>query len=284
MRKIVLFGSKGQVGSALYEQLIANGLYDIVTINDRIDSQYFDTKDDKNGAIKNISDADVVVNCIAESDTRKAQNNFYSTNFINAEFPVQIAKILNNNNKKCKFIHISSGCIFDGNKTPNYEESTPTPLIHYALQKYQAESVRDVHNNSVILRPRMIFSDKKIKSNILYKISTFTELIDEKNSMTCVYDLVNAIMNYMDNDVTGTIHCCNKGLISPLDVKRLIYALKENMHFNAIFCVSKEQLHDRIGLKLTNTWIESRFLESSYNIPDVHDRFKEMILQSDWLI
>jgi dTDP-4-dehydrorhamnose reductase len=282
-KRIFLFGQNGQVGSNLYSKLISEG-YQVKVFNGRINEKGYCEGDEK--YFDYWKSADIIINCIANSNTRECQNYFNGTYAVNALFPIiQATGIDANillNSKDQKFLHISTGCIFDGNLKPHFEDSTPTPLINYSLQKYQAESIYHIHNNTIIIRPRMVFSDKNVKSNLIWKINNFNELIEENNSMTCVEDLTNVIVRFCKDDVKrGIFNCCNEGMLSPMDIKKMIRDIKGKTE--PIFTISKEYLHKKIGLKLTNTWIDSHELNKYYKMPSVIDRMEEMIRKADWL-
>lgn len=271
MIKICVLGN-GQLGQILVKELFKLG-YEVTNPKDRWPINFVLQSD-----WKDIFSSDIVINTIAISNTRECQKNWEKSLETNVRLPIRLAQMLQ---PQQKLIHISTGCIFDGNKKPVYENDAPTPLIAYSRQKLMAESIQFMKENLVMIRPRMIFSDLNIKSNLIKKISTFPTFIDEMNSMTCAYDIVNFVDIICKNDLKGIFNFCNKNMSSPKEIKMIIND-KYDIH-DPVFQMTKEQLHKSLGMNLTNTWITSNNLSQHYNMPDVHKRLIEMIEKSTWL-
>lgn len=272
--KILIIGG-GQLSIVINKQLKEK--YEISVLDKKINNidEFIKTNSEK------ILNTDIIINTIAVSDTRKCEKEWENTFKINVELPIKI-NLLIKDIPKIKFIFISTGCIFDGNNIPHYENSTPTPHIAYSQQKLISESFRFIRSNYIIIRPRMIFSDINIKSNLLKKINSFDSLIDELNSMTCAYDIAKFIDIICERNLKGIFNFCNKNLISPKDIKILIN--KIHNIYSPIWSISKKELHKKVGLKLTDTWIESNNINDYYDMPDIKVRLSEMIKKSSWLL
>jgi len=287
--KILILGC-GQLGLYLHDYLKQkhdDWIINILTI--RIDDYSF-----MGGKTYLRSDNDVVINTIAVSNTRTCEANWSETAKVNAAFPIKLAM-----NRFCAsyryhyscenlpkdlphLVHISTGCIFDGNTFPISEEANPTPLINYARQKHIAEICADIYPKTTILRPRMIFSDRALASNLIYKVNGFSRLLDEPNSMTSAIDLCEVIDKVIEQKAYGTYNVCNEGLSSPYRVKQLIAEIWNKDQ--TIEKISKDELLEEMnGLQLTNTWIDSTKISSLYKMPPVEDRLREMIQKSEWL-
>ncbi len=284
-KRIFVFGHHGHLGSALVRRLEELDA-DVRTTEDRISaSGEIDVKVD--GMTSERSDdflqCDVVINCAAVSDTRQCQRDWLRTRAVNATFPIFLAKMIDSLNPSCRLVHISTGCIFDGNDRARSENDAPTPKISYALQKLQGEMCATILGDTVVIRPRMLFSSVESKANMLWKVDGFDELITEHNSMTCVTDLVEFIaLCCQDNKVPpGTYNFCNPGLVSPFDIKQAISNLRGFSH--EYTKMSKHDLHKEIGMTLTNTWIDSSKAEKYYKAPNVLMRIRDCIAKSEWL-
>lgn len=225
----------------------------------------------------------VFINTVSVTNTRECQKDWASTARVNTEFPIRLAHHLDKHLPQAKLIHISTGCLFDGNDAPSFEGATPTPLIDYAKQKHMAEIVADIHENTVILRPRMTFSDKELSSNLIWKVNNFFDVLTELNSMTALPDLVNVIHEFVQNDKTGTYNVVNRGMSSPYEIKGMIQRRWLRDDFEFYNPISKEELHKKTRMNLTNTWLDSDKLEKIYKMPFVHDRLAEAIDNATWL-
>lgn len=277
MKSILILGHRGQVGQILQRELSKAG-YSVLTYDNKIHPGSVIEV----GFLSLIEKAEVIINCAAISNTRYCETHWQESLFINTEFPIWLAKKINEFPWK-HLINLSTGCIFDGNKEPHYEGSKPTPHIAYSRQKLMAETIRWMTNDVLILRPRMIFSELPIKSNLLYKIHGFKHFLAEKNSMTAAIDLANFIKIAIEKRILGIYNFCNEGLSSPYEIKIMMQDIL-NWHY-PIFEISKKSLHREIGLELTDTWLESNKLSKHYTLPPVEQRIREMIeLSKDWLI
>lgn len=222
----------------------------------------------------------VIINCIAQSNTRVCEEFYQESYDVNVAYPILLTQLC----KKisCHLVHISTGCIFDGNKEPHYEYDKPTPLISYSRQKYAAESILKMYDKISLLRPRMIFSDEILPSNLLYKITTFGSFLEKKNSMTYAPDLVKVIDYCINDKVYGPLHTCNKELISPAEIASIMYKTLDVSI--PMFFISKKELHKKVGLKLTDTWIETDKLPLNF-MPDVRNRIEQAINNNKkWLL
>lgn len=298
--KYFIFG-KGQLGTILEKTLLEKG-HQVHVFKGRLETDtHIFTSPLSHNFFSNYHDyeafasAEVIVNTIAIADTRLCEKNWTYSNDINCIFPFLLANHLENESIKHvlvappspKFIHISSACIFNNNTgKPFAEHDAPTPLINYALQKYQAEGFAYVYRNHAIVRPRMLFSDIDSPFNLIKKVSQFKEVIDEQNSMTCAYDLANFIEAIGAKDLKGTFNFCNKGTLSPADIGKMIDDVFDEGYELNQKIITKDELYEKTKIKLTNTLIDSSKAEQHYDIPDVKKRMEKMIesaFNKDWL-
>jgi len=136
-----------------------------------------------------------------------------------------------------RYIHISSGCIYDGYKTTLdgwREDDTPNfglysnQSSYYSKTKHAGEIGLTTHAETVsadlrpiILRIRMPFTKDNTSRNLFNKILKYPKLIDYRNSMTCVEDLNKfikdavtidlpaGIYNVVHSSPTSTSHICS---------------------------------------------------------------------------
>ena len=146
-----------------------------------------------------------VINLAGRTNMEWCEANKAECLAINGHAPVQLGLLCQEMGKR--FIHISSGCIFDGNHIPSTEESEPTPAIHYSRCKLIADRglMSLCLDNTTILRPRMLMSGEHIASNYIHKVMTAASYSahEEPNSVTYVPDLIDFIGHVMRNDLRG---------------------------------------------------------------------------------
>lgn len=163
MKRVLILGATGMLGSALYHVLKDN--YELVLtvrnlekiklledafgdINDRHSIVHFDAEEmykehmEKRGNpseylenfFNEVGDIDYVINAIGVTIPFSLENPAL-THFINGALPHIFASILGE-----KFIHITTDCVYNGKENfPYHEESTKTPVDIYGLSKSLGE-------------------------------------------------------------------------------------------------------------------------------------------------
>lgn len=163
---------------------------------------------------------DVVINCAAKTNLEYCQENKRSAYMSNTLGVINVLDVCATTNTK--LVHISSGCLFDGNKIVADEETNPTPAVWYTWTKSWADEIIQNfgYDNYLILRPRQLISKTPHPSNMITKFSKMSKIpaIDEANSLTCIEDFGDMINHLLDVDATGVFNCCNTGTITPLKI------------------------------------------------------------------
>jgi len=165
---------------------------------------------------------------------------------LNVQDPLNVCRICADMN--IPFVHISSGCIFNG-----YEkdwEDTDIPNFglfdhssFYSKTKHAFEMLSSDLPGSII-RIRMPFSGCRSERNYLIKISKYKKLIDCVNSRTCVEDLCNA-MSLMNND----------GTFMRRNIRQIFHIVNPNPLRTSDVC--------DIASKMTNSFKDAEFVEES---------------------
>lgn len=126
-------------------------------------------------------------------------------------------------------IHISSGCIYEGDEffteedTPNFGLYTDHSSF-YSKSKHAGElALHDMLG--YILRIRMPFCHTHSKKNILNKYLNYNKILSEVNSLTCVHDLCKVIEHFCIHRSTlqcGVYNVVNSGAITGAQVVDMI--------------------------------------------------------------
>jgi len=163
---------------------------------------------------------DVVINCAAKTNLEYCQDNKLEAYRSNTLGAMNLLSVCSSN--KIKFIHISSGCLFDGNEFIADESTKPTPAVWYTWTKLWAdEMIQNFgYDNYLILRPRQLISKIPHPSNMITKFSKMKKIpaIDEPNSLTCIEDFGEMISHLLAIDAKGIFNCCNTGTITPYKI------------------------------------------------------------------
>jgi len=121
--------------------------------------------------------------------------------------------------RKIYWVHLGSGCIFQGNKGWK-EDDKATPPSFYSWSKYWADQI--LKNFSVlIVRLRLPIDTEPNPRNLIDKLLKYSEVIDSKNSVTIIPDLLYATKELMEKRRIGIYHVVNPGNIKPSEIMKL---------------------------------------------------------------
>lgn len=181
-----------------------------------------------------------------------------------------------------KLVHISSGCIFDGNQFQVDEKSDPTPSARYTKTKVLADEQIAGHGyqDYLILRPRQLISAVSYPTNMLTKFMSFSEInaIDEPNSITCIEDFCLMIDHLLNIGATGTFNCANEGTTTPFEIAQKIQQKKKpDLVVNKI---SYEDYLKTLKVKRVNTVLDITKLKSTGFKPSNADSAIEWCLKN----
>jgi dTDP-4-dehydrorhamnose reductase len=221
---------------------------------------------------------DVVINCAAMTNLEECQlekSKSYETNTLGA------ANVLMEcSDAGVKLVHISSGCLFDGNHEVSTEESVPTPRVWYTWTKTWADHfiLNYGYENYLILRPRQLFSADPYKSNIITKFASMSRIgaIAEPNSATCIEDFGEMIDHLIEVNARGVFNCANEGLISPHEMASSIRdSIAPHLEVEEI---SYQDLLKRLPNTRVNTILSLDKLKSTgYRPRDVKEAFNDCL-------
>jgi len=239
-RKILLFGSNGQVGTELRH--ILPNIGDLIPINrDLVD---LTSEADIRNCIRD-NNPQFIVNAAAYTAVDKAESEPELAHQINAIAPSIMAE--ESNKIKAKFIHISTDYVFDGKSNKPYLESDlVNSLGVYGKTKLEGEEkIREKCHNYIILRTAWVYG-KYGKGNF---VKTMLRVGEERETLKVVMDQIGCptyaqdiaiIISKMIEENGGekslqeTYHFSNLGVCSWYDfavnifrqAKKLGYSLK----------------------------------------------------------
>lgn len=221
MLKIALTGADGLVGSRVVE-LLKNDFEFIPLPQTSMD---ITNKEQVNNALKNL-DYDIFLHLAAYTDVDGAEKNRELTYKVNVDGTKNVFAAVQN--KKKKFIYISTDFVFDGKNPPYFEDSSPNPISYYAQTKYEGEKI--VTGNAMIVRLsypyRAQFEPKKdfvrgIKSSLEQKKS-LKMVTDSVFTPTFIDDIAYAFKHLLNNFSPKVFHIVGSDSLSPYDAGKLI--------------------------------------------------------------
>lgn len=225
MKKIVVIGSKGQLGNEL-QDLSGQYNYEFFFCDkEELDITQQAEVDKKIQELQ----PQYLINCAAYTAVDKAETDKEMCYAINADAVGYLAKACKENNTR--LIHISTDYVFDGTATEPYKETgKPNPQSIYGQSKLAGEE-EAVNNNpeAIIIRTSWVYSvyGSNFVKTMLRLMSSRPELnvvSDQYGSPTYAADLAGAIMDIVDTNQwqPGIYHYSNKGIISWFDFAQAI--------------------------------------------------------------
>lgn len=219
MKKILVTGANGQLGSELRELAIVHspGFEWLFTDKSELDYLKLNTINDR----LDFYNPDVIVNCAAYTAVDKAESEFELADLINHQAVEKIAKWVNLNSKK--LIHISTDYVFDGqSRTPLMEDAEPSPINVYGKTKLMGEKACQKENpTSIVLRTSWVYSSfgsnfVKTMMHLMIERNQLKVVNDQVGSPTFAADLASAILSIIrSNDwYPGVYHYSNEGEIT----------------------------------------------------------------------
>ncbi|MBI4140337.1 sugar nucleotide-binding protein [Candidatus Woesearchaeota archaeon] len=187
---------------------------------------------------------DVVINCVAKTGAPNidwCEDHKEETLFANVNVPILLAEACKRNN--IFFVHLSSGCIYQGDNNGKgfSEEDTPNFFgSFYSKTKIMAE-VGLKNYQALILRLRMPIDSVPGERNFIDKIVRYSKVINVPNSMTCIDDLLFAAPKLIERRATGTYHITNPGAITHEEILQLYKEIVNPKHTYEL--ITLEQLH-----------------------------------------
>lgn len=210
--KIIITGSKGQLGQELVELLSKKNevyAYDLeidITDFSKIIS-FFPSKN-----------PDIILHCAAYTDVDGCEINPEQAYQINSEGTKNVATAAKKSN--ASMVYISTDFVFDGKKEEPYLESDePNPLSVYGKSKLDGEKhVKNLLNKYWITRTSWLFGKGKNFVQTILKLAKERDELsivdDQVGSPTYAKDLAKKIVELTQAPTYGLYHVSNQGSCS----------------------------------------------------------------------
>lgn len=204
MKNILIIGS-GFIGRSMYEFLkkrysndYKNG--NIYILNKHV-LDYTNTHQFLNYlSIRNITDVVCCVGYTGKPNVDACESDKQNCYHYNVEVPQQILSSIRTQGDHIRFLHISSGCIYDRYDKEYTETDEPNFGIFndnsswYSKTKHISETILKQDTNTAILRIRIPFCGDQIYKNYIVKLLNYDNLIDFRNSKTSI-DLIGNVID-----------------------------------------------------------------------------------------
>jgi dTDP-4-dehydrorhamnose reductase len=211
--KILVLGSKGQLGRCLLDQSNSCNHEIIFTSRNELDIEDMSSTE----ATFCLINPDIVINATAYTSVDEAEGDPIKADLINNLAVSNMAETCAN--LDCWLIHISTDYVFDGNASTPYLESNMTnPQSVYGASKLAGErSVIAANPKYLIVRTSWIFSEygnnfMKTMLRLGSQLKDIDIVDDQIGCPTYAQDLAKAVFGMIsrldDNRVSGIYHYC----------------------------------------------------------------------------
>lgn len=213
--KILITGSKGQLGHDLMNELEKRGIEYI-----GVDVEEMDITDaDACRRVITGAAPDAVIHCAAYTAVDAAEDNVELCRKINAEGTKNIAEVCKD--LDIKMMYISTDYVFNGEGTRPWEpDDHREPLNIYGLTKYEGEVyIERLVKKFFTVRIAWVFGvngKNFIKTMLrLGKERGAVSVVDDQiGSPTYTYDLARLLVDMIQTEEYGRYHATNEGLCS----------------------------------------------------------------------
>ena len=269
--KVLILGSAGLIGHQVYNYLRDSDNYELYNISCRNkfqnDSILLNARDEKNFIDKITSiKPQYIVNCIGIL-INKSNSDPESSIFLNSYLPHRLTKLADK--IKAKLIHISTDCVFSGDKKEPYiEKKKKDGRGVYAKTKGLGEIINDRH---LTLRTSVVGPQLNNDGEELFhwfmsqsgEISGYTKSIWSGVTTT---ELAKAVKWSIDYHITGLYHVTNNLSISKHDLLKLFQKYtKKNIKIKPFD-----------GKNVNKSFIDTRLL-INYKIPSYDEMISDMV-------
>jgi dTDP-4-dehydrorhamnose reductase len=227
--KVLVLGSKGQLGRCLYDQLIKTDYEVVYASRADIDISDLATLNENISSIK----PDIVINASAYTAVDKAEDEPQLADLINHLAVASVAHACKGLNA-C-LIHVSTDYVFDGTATKPYSEDDKTnPQGIYGESKLNGElEIKRAGCNHIIIRTAWVFSEygNNFLRTMLRLGADRDELSivgDQVGCPTYAQDIAKAIVSMLSSlsskrSASGIYHYCGDQPCSWYDFAQAIF-------------------------------------------------------------
>lgn len=301
MKKILITGSKGQLGQALIKelnnknhQIILTDLDEWIVEKDNViyenpNISYYSLDITNEMEVKNLikeHKPDVIINCAAMTAVDLCETKEELAYNINAYGPKNLsisASIIG-----ATLFHISTDYVFDGNGDKPYIESDITnPLSVYGKSKLKGEEFARTYNDKTyIIRTAWLYGDGKNFLKTMLNLAKEKEEIrvvnDQLGSPTSALELARAIVYIIENQEQhyGVYHGTAESFTSWYDFAKEIFKIT-NIDINLIPILTKDYVTP--AKRPMYSVLENKALKDNYNyimkdwLEGLYEYFEEIL-------
>jgi len=224
----------------------------------------------------------IIINCIGKTGRPNidwCEDHKDQVFGVNVGLPIMLAEA-------CKklgnyWMHIGSGCIYDGYEQEFTEEDLPNfKGSFYSRTKYWSQEILMEFDEVAILRIRMPIDEHLEERCYISKVVDYAKkgynLFNLPNSMTVLSDLVEAIKFIAEKGLTGNINVTNQGAMT---IGQILELYKKYVEPELNWKISRyEDIVKNLKAERSNcVLVPSRLEREGFMMPFLYDKVEEII-------
>ncbi len=287
--KILIYGSKGWIGSMFLNLIKDNNQYEIFEGKSRVDN-YHDVMEELDyikptHVVSFIGRTHGITNGVNYStiDYLEQEGKLVENIKDNLFSPFVLAQLCNN--KKIHYTYLGTGCIFKYDSVHNFEEEIngfnedDLPNFFgssYSIVKGFTDMMMHMYPNVLNLRIRMPITGEKNSRNFITKITNYKKICSIKNSMTVLPELLPLVIKMMEDNLVGTINLTNPGLISHNEILEMYKEIVDkNFEWNNF---SQEEQRQILKADRSNNYMDTKKLEELFpEVSNIKDAVRKCL-------
>lgn len=217
----------------------------------------------------------VVFHLAARAETDWCEHHFQEAKRVNVDGSVNVVE-------EClardiPVVYFSSACLYPDNSRAYAESDEMRALCEYTRTKLLAEQELQPHMDRLLnIRMRQPFSNHRHPRNLLQKLASYEEFIDDPNSMSHLEECIPIIWDLCRAAQTGPFNIVNEGWTTPLRIARLIKKHWEPQ--KKIRQVGYEELLERLDAHRVNSLVDCSKLQSrGYELLPVEEAVEQSL-------
>lgn len=272
MKKILLFGSTGFIGSQLKEALNEKG-YEVA--HPRIEIRNLDevkkTIDKEN--------PDYIINATGitgKPNVDWCEDHPLETYTVNVGGTLNIAAAALE--KGIKVASMSSGCVYKGdNEGKGFSEADKPNFFGslYSRSRIAAELALRDFPNVLQLRIRIPIMGKSNPKNLIDKLLRYPKMINMMNSCTVMEDFVPAVLQLIEMGTTGVLNMTNQGA---MDHRQIMTLYKEIVDPDFILNFMDPEEQEALNKRRSNCVLNTDKREAlGVNMPPLEESLRRIL-------
>lgn len=206
------------------------------------------------------------------------ERNRHETADGNIVFPIKLEQL----NPNTPIVHITTGCVYsgyiDGGWTEEHEPNFTYNIgSFYSGSKIIEQKLLEFYmNKSYLLRIRMPFGSEPNEKNLITKMQRFNKLINSKNTISFIDDVVDTTIHFaMNLPQAGIYNVCNPGTISMKEIADAIGLVKP--------WFTEEEFAKFVAVPRANCTVNVDKLMMVYPIQDIRSALDSCVRQINLL-